>query len=155
MIDFFVQCFVNSKVNVGSLLERRKLSDFLLQFLYKIVKSQIEKVNAIASEFKYFRPFEDIFESAREAKKVVSLNSQFGEGWLLPAEIMSLAKSGVKNVVSLQPFGCIANHIVSKGIERRVKAHYPDMNILSLDFDGGVSGVNIMNRLLLFADNLK
>ena len=68
---------------------------------------------------------------------------------------MSLAKSGVKNVISLQPFGCIANHIVSKGIERRVKAHYPDMNILSLDFDGGVSGVNITNRLLLFADNLK
>ncbi len=155
LIDFFVQCFVNSKVNVGSLLERRKLSDFLLQLLYKIVKSQIEKVNAIASEFKYFRPFEDIFESAREAEKVVSLNSQFGEGWLLPAEIMSLAKSGVKNVISLQPFGCIANHIVSKGIERRVKAHYPDMNILSLDFDGGVSGVNITNRLLLFADNLK
>lgn len=58
-------------------------------------------------------------------------------------------------MISLQPFGCIANHIVSKGIEKRIKDFYPDMNILSLDFDSGVSDVNITNRLLLFIDNLK
>ena len=65
------------------------------------------------------------------------------------------ARSGVNHIVSLQPFGCIANHIVSKGIEKRVKDMYPDINILSLDFESGVSDANVKNRLLLFIDNLK
>ena len=68
---------------------------------------------------------------------------------------MSCARRGVDNVISLQPFGCIANHIVSKGIEKRMKRFFPDLNLLSLDFDSGVSDVNIINRLLLFIDNLK
>lgn len=54
-----------------------------------------------------------------------------------------------------EPFGCIANHIVSKGVEKRIKYFFPEMNILSLDFDSGVSDVNITNRLLLFVDHLK
>lgn len=58
-------------------------------------------------------------------------------------------------MISLQPFGCIANHIVSKGIEKRIKSFFPELNILSLDFDSGVSNVNITNRILLFIDNLK
>ena len=57
----------------------------------------------------------------KELKCVISLNAQFGEGWLLPAEIVSYARQGVNNVVSLQPFGCIANHIVSRGVEKRIK----------------------------------
>jgi len=79
----------------------------------------------------------------------ISMAAQFGEGWLLPAEIVSFAKEGIYNVISLQPFGCIANHIISKGIEKRIKDLYPEMNLLSLDFDSGVSDVNVMNRLLL------
>ena len=78
-----------------------------------------------------------------------------GEGWLLPGEVASYARRGIRNVVSLQPVGCIANHIVAKGIERRIKALYPQMNLLSLDFDSSVSDVNITNRLLLFINNLK
>ena len=111
-------------------------------------------MNGIAGRFRYFTPFKDIFAEAEEARKVISLNAQFGEGWLLPADIMAYARQGVNNVVSLQPFGCIANHIVSKGIEKRIKALLPQMNILSLDFDSGVSDVNIANRLLLFVDSL-
>jgi predicted nucleotide-binding protein (sugar kinase/HSP70/actin superfamily) len=76
--------------------------------------------------------------------------AQFGEGWLLPADIIRLIKEGVKNIVSLQPFGCIANHVVSKGIEKRLHRDYPDLNLLSLDFDSGVSAVNVTNRLILF-----
>lgn len=112
-------------------------------------------MNRIAGNFRYFTPFADIFEEAEEAAKVVSLNAQFGEGWLLPAEIISYARQGVTNVVCLQPFGCIANHIVSKGIEKRIKSLCPEVNMLSLDFDSGVSDVNIVNRMLLFIDNLK
>ena len=60
----------------------------------------------------------------------------------------------INNVISLQPFGCIANQIVSKGVEKKIRTLYPGMNILSLDFDSGVSDVNVTNRLLLFIDNI-
>lgn len=80
--------------------------------------------------------------------------AQFGEGWLLPGEVSELYRHGVRNVVSLQPFGCIANHIISKGIEKKLHMLYPELNFLSLDFDSGVSEVNVYNRLLLFLDNL-
>ena len=88
-------------------------------------------------------------------EQVIPLNAQFGEGWQLPAEVILHARSGVNHVISLQPFGCIANHIVSKGVEKRIKELFPNVNLLSLDFDSGVSDVNIKNRLLLFIDNLK
>lgn len=58
-------------------------------------------------------------------------------------------------MISLQPFGCIANHIISKGIEKKIKSLYPQMNLLSLDFDSGVSDVNVTNRLLLFVENIR
>ena len=95
------------------------------------------------------------FETANNGKEVISLSAQFGEGWLLPGEIVSFAKHGINNVISLQPFGCIANHIISKGIEKKIKTLYPQMNLLSLDFDSGVSDVNITNRLHLMIDNIK
>ena len=87
--------------------------------------------------------------------ELVSLNAIFGEGWLLPAEIASYCRHGVNNVISLQPFGCIANHIVERGIENKIKKTYHDINLLSIDFDSGVSDVNIVNRLLLFLDNIR
>ncbi len=155
LADFFMQNFVNRKVRVESCIQQQFLPDFVYKLAYKMVGRQIEKFNKVGSEFRYFNPFKDIFEEADEAKKVISLNAQFGEGWLLPAEILSYARQGIYNVVSLQPFGCIANHIVSKGIEKRIKSVIPELNMLSLDFDSGVSDVNITNRLLLFIDHLK
>ena len=155
LADFFLQNFVNRKVNEEHYMKRKSKTGFIYHFLYNMVRKHYEKMNAAASGFRYFTPFNDIFHEAEEAQKVISLVAQFGEGWLLPAEIMSYAHQGVNSVVSLQPFGCIANHIVSKGIEKRIKAFYPDLNILSLDFDSGVSDVNITNRLLLFIDNVR
>lgn len=154
LTDFFMQNFVNRKVRVESCIQQQVLPDFVYKMAYRMVKGQIEKFNKAGMEFRYFIPFKDIFEEADEARKVISLNAQFGEGWLLPAEVMSYARQGIYNVVSLQPFGCIANHIVSKGIEKRVKSFFPELNLLSLDFDSGVSDVNVTNRLLLFIDHL-
>ena len=155
LTDFFMQAFVNVKVNAENSLERSRVPSSLINFAYKIVNKHIRRANAIGGHFRYFTPIEDIFDEADGAKSVISLCAQFGEGWLLPGEIMSMAKRGITHVVSLQPFGCIANHIVSKGIERRIKRIYPHLNILSLDFDSGVSDVNVRNRVLLFIDNLK
>lgn len=155
LIDFFMQSFVNSKANRDAHLSRKSVSDIFEKVSYRWVNKFINAANSAASEFKYFTPFGNIWDEASEAKNVVSLNAQFGEGWLLPAEIISYVRSGVRDVISLQPFGCIANHIVSKGVEKRIKELYPEINLLSLDFDSGVSDTNIINRMLLFIDRLK
>lgn len=155
LADFFLQIFVNRKVNEKHHIERKSNFGFLYNYFYGLVKKQYSKYNKAASAYRYFTPFTDIFEEAKEAEKVISLVAQFGEGWLLPAEVMSYAHQGINSVVSLQPFGCIANHIVSKGIEKRIKSFYPDINMLSLDFDSGVSDVNVTNRLMLFIDNVR
>lgn len=155
LTEFFLQGFVNQIVNQDSKLSKRTIPNSFVRWLYKRVWARMEKFNQAGSSYPYFTPFNDVFDEAKEASKVVSLTAQFGEGWVLPAEMLSLSHQGVKHVISLQPFGCIANHIVSKGIENRVKTLCPDLQILSLDFDSGVSEVNITNRLLLFINNLK
>ena len=79
----------------------------------------------------------------------------FSSSQMIPAEFISFAQRGINAAVSLQPFGCIANHVISKGVERKVKKLYPDMNLLFLDFDGGVSEVNVLNRLHFLARQVK
>mgnify|MGYP007101752278 FL=1 len=150
-----MQSFVNMKVNQDSHIKKKYIPDFAIDWLYGKVQKQIDKINKIGKAFLYFQPFENIYEKAEKAKQVISLNTQFGEGWLIAGEMSSFASQGINHVISLQPFGCIANHIVEKGIEKRIKSVYPQINILSLDFDSSVSDVNITNRLLLFVDNIK
>lgn len=155
LADFFLQIFVNIKVDKENNLRRNFIPDFVFNWLYSKVEKQVRQVNDAGKAFRYFVPFHDIWEKSRQAEKVISLQAQFGEGWLLPAEVISCRQQGVTHILSLQPFGCIANHIVSKGIENRLKRLYPDLNLLSLDFDNGVSEVNILNRMLLFTDSLR
>ncbi|KAA6347540.1 R-phenyllactate dehydratase activator [termite gut metagenome] len=155
LTGFFTQAFVNRKENIRTHIEKAGISEFVYDLFYKLVQKKINKVNKLASSFRYFTPIANIFEEAENGKEIVTLSAQFGEGWLLPAEIVSFAKEGTNNVISLQPFGCIANHIISKGVEKKIKTLYPQMNLLSLDYDSGVSEVNITNRLLLFTNGLK
>lgn len=155
LADFFVQSFVNTKDRKDTDVDFRHVPDFAIRMAYSLVKRDVEKVNRIGSRFAHYVPLDDIFEKAELAEGAVTLSAQFGEGWLIAGEVGSLAKAGVTHVVSLQPFGCIANHIVGKGIENRLKKMYPQINMLSLDFDSSVSEVNIKNRLLLFIDSLE
>ena len=155
MTGFFLQSFVNKEAWSKSYVERSRIPATVFRGAYRLIWKEVEHVNRVCARYPYFTPLEDIFEQARRASQVITLNAQFGEGWLLPGEIVSYAMEGVKNVVSLQPFGCIANHIVAKGMEKRITRLFPDMNLLSLDFDSGVSEVNVTNRLLLFTNNLK
>ena len=154
LTPFFMQAFVNRLTNKKFGLERHKTPRLFVDFLYSWLTRQIKKVNKIGESFQYFTPIEDIYELANNGKEVINMAAQFGEGWLLPAEMIGFAKAGIDNVISLQPFGCIANHIISKGIEKKIKSLYPHMNLLSLDFDSGVSDVNVINRLLLFVENI-
>jgi predicted CoA-substrate-specific enzyme activase len=155
LINFFMQSFVNRNVMREENIIKYRIPEFITKKFFRITSRFIDKVNSVASSFRYFTPFTDIFEEAKHGKEIVSLAAQFGEGWLLPAEIVSFARQGINNVLSLQPFGCIANHIVAKGVEKRIKDLYPQMNLLYLDYDSGVSDVNITNRLHLAINNLK
>lgn len=154
LTPFFLQEFVNTIAKKHMRLSSSHMPDIVVKGIYSPILYRMRKINKLASKFRYFRPFSDIFEDAKALNGTVSLAAQFGEGWLLPADIIGLIHDGVKNVVSLQPFGCIANHVVSKGIEKRLHRDYPDLNLVSLDFDSGVSAVNVTNRLLLFLDSI-
>ena len=155
LADFFIHGFVNAKNKKESHIGNKYLPDFVIDFFYKKVRKHLDKINAYGNKFRYFIPFDNIFEKAELARNAISLSAQFGEGWMIAGEIATFARQGISHVVSLQPFGCIANHIIEKGIENRLKSLYPQLNILSLDFDSSVSDVNITNRLLLFINNLK
>lgn len=155
LAPFFLQEFVNIEVQKNMRLSCSKVPNFLVRGTYQaLVGRRIRQINKAASRFRYFRKFTNIYDDAYEVKGLVSLAAQFGEGWLLPADIISYIHDGVDNIISLQPFGCIANHVISKGIEKRLHERFPQLNLVSLDFDSGVSEVNVTNRLLLFLDNI-
>jgi len=156
LLEFFTQEFVNIKVNQDKLLTEKSLKlNSIMFFFEKYVNRYISKTNKILKKYRYYTPFHNIHHIADNAVDILSLVNQFGEGWLIPAEIATYAKEGINNVVSVQPFGCIANQIISKGVEKRIKDLYPKMNLLFLDFDDGASEVNVLNRLHFMVTNLK
>lgn len=156
IVNFFMQAFVNRKVNRKAHLSGGSvIPEFVIDKLYKWADGYVRRANRICGAFRYYMPFGNIFEEAENASGMITLTAQFGEGWLIAAEMVGFAEAGVNNVVSLQPFGCIANHVISKGIEKKVRDRFPQMNLLFLDFDSGVSEVNVLNRLHLMVNNLK
>ncbi|PXV64106.1 putative CoA-substrate-specific enzyme activase [Dysgonomonas alginatilytica] len=148
LLDFLIQFFVNNKEDVKNGLKEETIFAKAMQpLIWTWINSKIKKFEKIMTNFKFYEPSESIFAKAEAASEVLSLSNQYGEGWLIAGEIAHYARKGVNKVVCIQPFGCIANHIVAKGIEKRLKTLYPEMNILYLDIDGGIAEVNIQNRL--------
>ena len=86
---------------------------------------------------------------AEMAKDFVSLGNMTGEGWFLTGEMLELIESGVQNIVCAQPFGCLPNHVVGKGVIKQLRAAYPNANIIAVDYDPGASEVNQLNRIKL------
>ncbi|MCR5189797.1 MAG: 2-hydroxyglutaryl-CoA dehydratase, partial [Bacteroidales bacterium] len=155
MYNFFFNSFVNKHINKKLHIKEVDLPLFVTDAIYKMAYGIAKKFDAIGRRFKYYRPFADIFHDAELASNVINLTANFGEGWLIPAELCSMAEQGIYNAISLQPFGCIANHIISKGIEKRIKSIYPKMNLLFLDFDASTSDANVFNRLHFMVKNAK
>ncbi|WP_392564178.1 acyl-CoA dehydratase activase-related protein [Orbus wheelerorum] len=155
MMEFFAQCFVNYDSNVENYLLQKSFLSYLMFFFEKIAQKYINQTNKIISQFKYYQPFHDLRDMATKAKNILNLSNQFGEGWLIPAGIMTFAEQGIDNVISFQPFGCIANHVVSKGVEKRMRDLNPKLNLLYLDFDDGAGEVNVLNRLHFIVSSLK
>ena len=83
------------------------------------------------------------------AKDIASLGNQTGEGWFLTGEMLELIHSGVPNIVCAQPFACLPNHIVGKGVIKELRRQHPESNIVAVDYDPGASEVNQLNRIKL------
>ena len=155
LIDFFLQTFVNIDVNRQNNLKRSSSwSDMVLYFFEQYANRFLSRNNRIMKRYNRYEQAHDIRDVSEKASEILHLANQFGEGWLIPGEIAAFAENGVNNVISVQPFGCIANHVISKGVEKRIRDRYPDMNLLFLDFDSGMSEVNILNRLHFMVKNV-
>ena len=94
LLDFFMQTFANRKINVAANMVRSSVYDYLYKLSYYLVNLEIKKADKICRGFKYYEPFENIFHSAVRSEGIVSGSAQFGEGWLLPSEIISYAERG-------------------------------------------------------------
>ena len=97
----------------------------------------------------HFTPPGNIDEMAKMADPIVSIGNQTGEGWFLTAEMLELIHSGTPNIVCTQPFGCLPNHVVGKGVIKELRREYPQSNIVAIDYDPGASEVNQLNRIKL------
>lgn len=98
---------------------------------------------------KRFNPPKPINQIAAGASSIVSLGNQTGEGWFLTGEMVELIESGVKNIICMQPFACLPNHVTGKGMMKELKRVYPGTNIVAIDYDPGASEVNQLNRIKL------
>ena len=94
-------------------------------------------------------------ELMKKPEGIISLGAKMGEGWLLTAEMIELVEGGYGNIVCAQPFGCLPNHVVGRGITKKIKEQYPDAQILPLDYDPDVSFANIENRLQMLVMNIR
>ena len=114
-------------------------------YLSKVEKNLIEAAKAYGN-FNAPAPYAHIKEMCT---KIIGPGCKMGEGWLLTAEMMELIESGYGNIVCAQPFGCLPNHIVGKGMIRKLKEMYPQSNIVPIDYDPGATKVNQENRIRL------
>ena len=148
LIDFLLYCFYNSNFKAEA-LGMKKSTATLSNIGIKLVE-QIR--GAAAREFqasRHFTPPAHIEDLAKYAKDIVSLGNQTGEGWFLTGEMLELIHSGVNNIVCTQPFGCLPNHVVGKGVIKEIRHQYPLANIVAIDYDPGASEVNQLNRIKL------
>jgi predicted CoA-substrate-specific enzyme activase len=148
LMDFLLYCFYNTNFKaeyLGGKMSTARLCNAgisLLEYMRKAARKEF-----LAS--RHFTAPARIQELAGMAKDFVSLGNQTGEGWFLTGEMLELIHSGVNNIVCTQPFGCLPNHIVGKGVIKELRKAYPGSNIIAVDYDPGASEVNQLNRIKL------
>ncbi len=148
LMDFLLYTFYNQDFKTELLNNPKKniriahLGIRLLEWLRAAAREEFEK-----SE--HFDPPVRIEKLAEYASPIVSEGNQTGEGWFLTGEMLELIHSGTNNIVCTQPFGCLPNHIVGKGVIKQLRHKYPLSNIVAIDYDPGASEVNQLNRIKL------
>ena len=154
LLDFVLYCASDS-INDSKIYNKRTSKSLLFSIgydvLYKFQKQQIK----VIEEHGVFQPPHDFEHLRKCADKYINQGVKMGEGWLITAEMAALAETGTKNIICAQPFGCLPNHIVAKGMSRVIKEAYPDANIVAIDYDPGATKVNQENRIKLMLANAK
>jgi predicted CoA-substrate-specific enzyme activase len=153
-LTFFLAWAVSSDVRVKAHLQRRDASWLVYRFLEGRSGKAVEQAEEVMQGFRYHRPAHPVREVARAASKMVSLTHAYGESWLIAGEIGAMCESGIRDIVCLQPFGCIANQVTARGVARRMKLVHPELNLLFLDLDASMSEVNYFNRLHFFVSQV-
>lgn len=148
LIDFFFYCFYNSNFK-ADYLGMKKSGKIIANIGIKFLEHMRKPVVKACNESKHFNAPSDIRQLAEMAAPIVSNGNQTGEGWFLTGEMLELIHSGVPNIVCAQPFGCLPNHVVGKGVIKELRHRYPDANIVAVDYDPGASEVNQLNRIKL------
>ncbi len=155
LIDFMLYCFYNQIYKAEQLgmskktARNSKLGIWGIEFLRGAGKRALIKS-------KHFIPPANIYTTAEHASHIVSLGNQTGEGWFLTGEMIELIEAGANNIVCTQPFGCLPNHVVGKGVIKELRRQYPTSNIVAIDYDPGASEVNQLNRIkLMLASAMK
>ena len=148
LTDFLLYCFYNQNFKAENLGMSRK-SQFtsnmgikFFEWLRSAARDEFEKS-------KHFDPPAHIETLAKYADEIVSHGNQTGEGWFLTGEMLELIHTGTNNIVCTQPFACLPNHIVGKGVIKKLRHEYPLSNIVAIDYDPGASEVNQLNRIKL------
>ncbi|MCQ2434456.1 MAG: 2-hydroxyacyl-CoA dehydratase [Oscillospiraceae bacterium] len=154
LLEFVMYCAVSTAVD-GKLyhfFDSSVLKNGLgYELIYKMQKTQIE----VVKKHGVFDPPHDFEVLRARADKYINQGVSMGEGWLITAEMAALAESGTENIICTQPFGCLPNHIVAKGMMRVIKDAYPNANIVAIDYDPGATRVNQENRVKLMLANAR
>ncbi|MCP1109086.1 2-hydroxyacyl-CoA dehydratase [Ohessyouella blattaphilus] len=148
LIDFFIYSFYNQNYKVSHLgfKKMKAISANIGISALEWLRSPASKALAAS---KHFTPPAKVEHLAKMAEDIVSIGNQTGEGWFLTGEMLELIESGVPNIVCTQPFACLPNHIVGKGVIKELRRLHPLSNVVAIDFDPGASEVNQLNRIKL------
>ncbi|MDY3766690.1 MAG: acyl-CoA dehydratase activase-related protein [Lachnospiraceae bacterium] len=148
LMDFLLYCFYNTNFKSDH-LGMKKSSSYLGNAGIKILEFLRKTASKELAKSEHFDPPAKIEDLAKYAQSIVSLGNQTGEGWFLTGEMLELIHSGTNNIVCTQPFGCLPNHVVGKGVIKELRRQYPLSNIVAIDYDPGASEVNQLNRIKL------
>ena len=153
LLEFLSYSAYNSVIKYDEMLIGSKATKAINNIAVKIIELYKKpSVDAFNNSKRFLTPI-NIKELADKAKDFLSLANQCGEGWLLTGEMIELLESGIHNILCLQPFACLPNHITGKGMIKKLKEAYPWSNIVPIDYDAGMSEVNQINRIKLMLTN--
>ncbi len=156
----FIKFMATHKITFNKLLNTNKTSSKISKLAIKLIDILEKDVRkALANSKKNYLPPCDIWHLEEKVKNVLSIGNQTGEGWFLTAEMIEYIENDIPNIVCVQPFACLPNHVVGKGVIKTIRQMFPDANIAPVDYDPGASEANQANRIKLLMtvakDNLK
>ena len=154
LLEFVMYCAAGT-FNDADIYDNHDKMSFAYKLGYKLLYAKQKELIKVMKEQGSFEPLHDFEHLRKLADKYINQGVVMGEGWLIPAEMAALAKSGVENIICAQPFGCLPNHIVAKGMSRAIKQDNPNANIVAIDYDPGATRVNQENRIKLMLANAK